>query len=168
MWLGGGTAVYSGWILSYDQRILLVLERKSDIKRVAKHFWRLGFDNIYGYLCSGINEWQEHGKPISHVHTLSASELHDRLERYVVLDVREPSEWHKEGIIEGAERIFFGDIQEKADLLDRNKRYAVICSVGNRSSIATSILKRKGFVGVGNVLGGMTAWENLGYPTTKK
>jgi hydroxyacylglutathione hydrolase len=115
-----------------------------------------------------MNEWQEHGKPISHVHTLSASELLDKLERYVVLDVREPSEWHKEGTIEGAKRIFFGDISEKADLLDRNKRYAVICSVGNRSSIAASILKKKGFVGVGNVLGGMTAWENMGYPTTKK
>ncbi len=167
IWLGGGTAVYSGWVLNYDQRILLVVERKEDIKRVMRHFWRLGFDNVYGYLCSGVKEWQEQGKPISHVDTLSASDLHERLKRYVVLDVREPSEWHKEGTIIGAETIFFVDIPEKADILDRNKRYAVICSVGNRASIAASILKRKGFAGVENVLGGMTAWESLGYPTNK-
>jgi len=165
IWLRG-TAAYPGWLLNYEQRILLVLERRSDIKRVLKHFWRLGFDNIYGFLCKGMTEWQEQGKPISHAHTMSATELKERRERYVVLDVREPSEWHQEGIVEGAETIFFADLPKKADALERNRRYAVICSVGNRSSIAVSILKQKGFTRVTNVLGGMTAWERLGYPTT--
>ena len=163
----GGTAVYPGWVLTYDQRVLLVLERQSDLTRVLKHFWRLGFDNIHGYLCVGMGEWQKQGKPISTIGTLSASDLKDRLERYVVLDVREPSEWHQEGTIKGAERIFFGDLTEKLGSLQRNKRFAVTCSVGDRASIAASILKRKGFE-VSNVLGGMTAWEKLGYPTTKK
>ena len=163
----GGTAVYPGWVLTYDQRVLLVLERQSDLTRVLRHFWRLGFVNINGYLCVGMGEWQKQGKPISTTGTLSASDLKDRLERYVVLDVREPSEWHQEGTIKGAERIFFGDLTEKLGSLQRNKRFAVTCSVGDRASIAASILKRKGFE-VSNVLGGMTAWENLGYPTTKK
>ena len=163
----GGTAVYPGWVLTYDQRVLLVLERQSDLTRVLRHFWRLGFDNIYGYLCVGMGEWQKQGKPISTIGTLSALDLKDRLERYVVLDVREPSEWHQEGTIEGAECIFFGDLAEKLGSLQRNKRFAVTCSVGDRASIAASILKRRGFE-VSNVLGGMTAWRNLGYPTTKK
>ncbi len=163
----GGTAVYPGWILSYDERILLVMERKNDLKRVLRHFWRLGFDNIYGYLCNGIGDWQRHGKPISHIGTLSVSDLKANLDRYVILDVREPSEWHQEGTIEGVQRIFFGDLPQKADSLSRNKRYVVTCSVGDRASIAASILRRKGFE-VSNVLGGMTAWEKLGYPTTKK
>jgi hydroxyacylglutathione hydrolase len=168
IWLGGGTAVYTGWVLNYEQRILLVVERRGDVNWVLKHFWRLGLDNIYGYLCRGISEWQEQGKPLSHIHTISASELKANLERYVVLDVRETSEWHQEGTIEGAHRIFFADLPQKADLLSRNKRYAVVCSVGKRASIAASILKRKGFGEVGNVLGGMTAWEKLGYPTVKQ
>jgi hydroxyacylglutathione hydrolase len=163
----GGTAVYPGWILGYDERVLLVMERGSDLKRILKHFWRLGFDNIYGYLCKGMGEWQRQGKPISNIGTLSASALKDKLERYVVLDVREPSEWHEEGTIEGAERIFLGDLPDKVGSLAKNKRFAVTCSVGDRASIAASILKRKGFE-VSNVLGGMTAWEKLGYPTTKK
>ena len=166
IWLGG-TAFYPGWLLNYEQRVLLVLERKSDVQRVSRHFWRLGFDNIYGFLCKGMSEWQEQGKPISHVHTMSATELKEKLERYVVLDVREPSEWHEEGIIKGAETIFFADLPQKADALERNRRYAVICSAGNRSSIAVSILEQKGFIRAANVLGGMTAWERLGYPTTK-
>jgi hydroxyacylglutathione hydrolase len=163
----GGTSVYPGWVLGYDQRILLVLERSGDLKRVLRHFWRLGFDNIYGYLCLGMSEWQRLGKPISSIGTLSATQLKENPERFVVLDVREPSEWHQEGTIEGAKQIFFGDLANQADGLNRNKRYAVACSVGDRGSIAASILKRKGFE-VSNVLGGMTAWENLGYPTAKQ
>jgi rhodanese-related sulfurtransferase len=34
-------------------------------------------------------------------------------------------------------------------------------------SIGASILESKGFENVSNVLGGMTAWFNLGYPTKK-
>jgi hydroxyacylglutathione hydrolase len=167
LWLGGGTAVYAGWILGYDQLVLLVAERRLDVARVSRHFWRLGFDNLFGFLCPGMNEWQEQGKPIEHVPTVSVSELKDRRKQYVVLDVREPSEWHDEGIIEGAEQVFFAELPQKAKLFDRTKLYAVICTVGNRASIAASILKRKGFSNVSNVLGGMTAWQKLGYPTVK-
>ncbi len=163
LWLGG-TAVYPGWVLDYDKRVLFVLERASDIARVSAHFWRLGFDNIYGFLCPGIGEWQEQGKPISHLGTLSASELKERLSRFVVLDVREPSEWKQEGTIKGAERVFFGYLRKKVEDMERDRRIAVTCSVGNRASTAASILKQKGFVEVYNVLGGMTAWTSLGYP----
>ena len=164
----GGTSAYPGWVLSYEQRILLVVERAGDVARVQRHFWRLGFDNVFGFLCPGIGEWQEHGKPIGHLGVLSAAELNERLSRFVVLDVREPSEWKHDGYIAGAERVFFGHLEEKADGMERNKRYAVVCSVGKRASAGASILKRKGFVEVYNVLGGMTAWENLGYPVRKK
>ncbi len=167
IWLEG-TAVYPGWLLDYDQRVLLVSERKSDIGRVARHFWRLGFDNVYGFLCNGMNEWQELGKPISHVHTLSVTQLKENIKRYVPLDVREPNEWHQEGVIDGAQTIFFANLPTEADFLNRDRRYALICSVGNRASIAASILQRKGFSEVSNVLGGMQAWNNLGYPTVNK
>jgi hydroxyacylglutathione hydrolase len=82
------------------------------------------------------------------------------------LDVREPSEW-KDGYIEGAERVFFGHLADRADSLPRDKPAVSICSVGQRSSIGASILKRKGFKDVYNVLGGMDAWTSLGYPTVK-
>jgi hydroxyacylglutathione hydrolase len=164
LWMGG-TSAYPGWILDYDQKILFVHERKSDMNTVAAHFWRLGFGNLTGFLCPGISDWQESGRPISHLGTLSASELKERLEENLILavDVREPSEW-KEGYIQGAERIFFGHLADKAGSLPGEKPVAVVCSVGQRASTAASILKRKGFHEVYNVLGGMTAWTRLGYP----
>jgi hydroxyacylglutathione hydrolase len=161
----GGLSVYPGWVVDYAQRILLVVERKVDLARALRSFWRLGYDNVYGYLCSGMNRWQEAGKAISHFGTLSAAELYVNRHRFVVLDVREPSEW-AEGIIEDAQLMYFGDLPQKADALSRNKRYAIVCSVGTRASIAASLLKQKGFE-VSNVLGGMMAWNKLGYPTVK-
>ena len=167
LWLEG-TSAYPGWILDYNQRLLFVHERKSDMNTVAAHFFRLGFDNIVGFLCNGISEWQERGKPIGHIGTLSASQLRCWLEEKtpLIVDVREPNEW-KEGYIKGVERIFFGHLAGKADSLPLNKPVVAICSVGNRASIAASIIKKERFKEVYNVLGGMTAWTNLGYPTQK-
>jgi hydroxyacylglutathione hydrolase len=168
IWLDG-TSVYPGWVMPVDQYIIFVLERPGDMKQVAARFQRLGFDNMCGYLCPGMAEWQGTGKPISSLGTLSVQQLNSKLKNREVtlLDVREPREW-KEGYVEGAERIFFGELAEKTCSLPKHKPIAVTCSVGNRSSIGASILKRKGFKEVYNVLGGMTAWENLGYPTKKE
>ena len=70
--------------------------------------------------------------------------------------------------MEEAELIFFADLRDKVDSLPKDKPIAVTCSVGNRSSIAVSILERAGFKNVNIVLGGMTAWTKLGYPIKKK
>ena len=163
-----GTSVYPGWMLNYDQRLLFVNERREDMGAVALRLWRIGFDNMIGYLCNGIREWQDNGKPVDSIGTMSASSLKTELDagKLLVLDVREPSEW-KEGYIKGAERIYVGYLNDKADALSKDESIAVICSVGNRASIAASLLKKKSFNHVHNVLGGMTAWENLSYPTEK-
>jgi hydroxyacylglutathione hydrolase len=169
MWLGG-TSVYPGWLLDISQYIAFILERPSDIDTVAPRLRRLGFDNMCGYLCGGMDQWQEAGKPISSFSTMTATELRGKLAKREVrlLDVREPIEWKEDGYVEGAELMFFADLPEKTVLLPKDKPIAVTCSVGKRSSLAASILEREGFGKVSNVLGGMTAWHNLGYPTKRK
>ena len=164
-----GASVYPGWVMPIDQYVVFVLERPSDIKRIARRFWRLGFDNMCGYLCPGLSEWQEAGKPINSLGTLSAPQLKEKIAKneVTVVDVREPHEW-QEGFIKGAKRVFFGELEEKASSLPTDKPFAVICSAGNRSSIGASILERKGFKNIHNVLGGITAWQALGYPTNEE
>lgn len=168
IWLGG-TSVYPGWILDTKQFIIFVNERPSDIDIVASQFRRLGFDNMRGYLCGGMNQWQEAGKQIRHTDTISVTELKNKLEtsEVVVLDVREPSEWKEDGTIKEAKRIFFPNLPEHIDSLPRDLPIAVMCSVGKRASIAMSMLERAGFLNMSNVLGGMTAWEKLDYPIRK-
>lgn len=41
-----------------------------------------------------------------------------------------------------------------------------MCGSGDRSSVASSLLAAKGQTVI-NVLGGMTAWNNAGYPTDR-
>jgi hydroxyacylglutathione hydrolase len=169
LWLGG-TSVYPGWLLDINQYIVLVHERPTDIDVATPRLRRLGFDNICGYLCGGINEWQEAGKPIRSFITAWATETKDKLDReeIILLDVRDPPEWAEDGYIEGAPRIFFADLPQKVSELPRDKPIVVTCSVGNRSSIALSILERAGFSEISNMLGGITAWVNLRYPTKKE
>jgi hydroxyacylglutathione hydrolase len=49
-------------------------------------------------------------------------------------------------------------------VLDRARPVAVVCGTGYRSSIATSLLKQRGFASVLNTLGGMTAWQTASLP----
>lgn len=169
MWLRG-TSAYPGWIMDINQPILFVLERPEDIGKVTSQFRRLGFDNLRGFLCGGMNTWQEAGKPFHNFRTLTASELTEKLSRNEVtlIDVREPNEWTEDSYIEGALLIPFAELTEKAGSIPKDKPVAVTCSVGNRTSIALSLLEQAGFAQLINALGGMTAWTNLGYPTTKR
>jgi hydroxyacylglutathione hydrolase len=169
IWLGG-TSAYTGWILDTNQYIVFVHERPVDMDEAAAYLRRTGFDNVCGYLCGGMEEWQEAGKPINNVSTMSVIQLKNKLENHEVylVDVREPIEWKEDGVVEEARRIFFVDLPDKAGSLPKDKPLAVTCSVGKRSSIAVSMLERAGFKNVTNVLGGMTAWMNLGYPTKKE
>lgn len=165
IWLGG-TSVYPGWLLDINQRIVFINERPKDIETLTRRLNRLGFDNLCGYLCGNMNHWQEAGKPLSSTKTISVMDLKNKLDKQEVnlLDVREPIEWKEDGYVEGAKLIFFADLPENINSLSKNKSIAVTCSVGNRSSIAVSMLERAGVKDALNVLGGMTAWKALNLP----
>ncbi len=169
MWLGG-TSAYPGWVMDINQYVVFVLERPEDIELVEARFRRVGFVNMCGYLCGGMNTWQEAGRPFRSFQTLPVAELSGKLSRgeVTLLDVRESHEWFEDGYIAGANLIPFGDLPEKASSTPKDKPIAAMCSVGNRSSIALSILERAGYKHLINVLGGMTAWTNLSYPTKKE
>jgi len=141
IWLGG-TSVYPGWLLDTNQYIVFILERPSDMDIAAHRLHRLGFDNMCGYLCGGMNEWQEAGKLIANTSTMSVLGLKSKLEKekVMILDVREPNEWKEDGIIEDAKCIHFADLPDKTFSLPQDRHIAVMCSVGNRTSIAISIL----------------------------
>lgn len=168
LWLDG-TSVYPGWIMNPDQHIIFVHERANDTDNTAMWFRRQGFDNLRGFLCGGMESWQEAGKPIRSSPVMTASELKYELGKGEVslLDVREPHEWPQDGYIEGSMLINFAELPQKINALPKDKPLAVACSVGNRSSIALSLLEHAGVSGT-NVLGGITAWTKLGYPTKKE
>jgi len=84
-----------------------------------------------------------------------------------ILDVRSDAEW-EEGHIEGAFHIMGGYLEKQlSSLPDGPDSIYLFCGSGYRSTVAGSILERAGVKGHVNVVGGMKAWKEAGFPITK-
>ncbi len=159
---------YAGWTLPYDKSILLILEDKNYINKATRYLYRLGYDNITGYLVGGIEGWYKQSLPVDHFGLISVQELKKWLNEkddLFILDVREDEKW-EQGHIPGSVNIFSGYLQNRVSELPKDRSIIVVCNVGNRASLAASILLRAGFQDINNMLGGMIAWKNAGYEIT--
>ena len=167
IWLRG-SAYYTGWAVTYDERVLLVVEKMEDAEVATTYLRRLGYDDVVGYLCPGIAGWRNKGRLTEAFGVLTAPDLKDALGRsgITLLDVREEDEYAS-GHIPGAINVYVGQVAGVARRIQGGKPVVVTCSWGGRSSLATSILRRNGIKEVFNLLGGMQAWKALGYPTEK-
>jgi hydroxyacylglutathione hydrolase len=167
IWLGG-LPTFAGWILPYDQPILLVLKEREQLELAVRYLFRIGYDALEGYIL-GVTAWSVKALPIKHFGLLSVQELKARLdngEDLMLLDVRSDEEWNSERI-EGAIHMYVGHIEERVSETLTDQTTAVICQTGNRASLGASILQRKGYTDLHVVLGGMLAWQNAGYNVIK-
>ncbi|MEX2671804.1 MAG: MBL fold metallo-hydrolase [Phycisphaeraceae bacterium] len=163
---GPNLATWAGWVLAYDQPIIVVTDEPAQTPRIAADLIRVGFDDIVGYLEGGIDAWQMRGYPVATLRTISVHDLRDQLQdgqRPTVLDVRTDSEWTS-GHIENALHIHGGVLQNHLDEVPSDQPLAVVCGSGYRAAIAASFLQRAGYENVMNVLGGMTAWQAAKLP----
>lgn len=103
-----------------------------------------------------LSAWAAHGYYLAHIARLGAAELALQLAEWRVIDVREPHEWAS-GVIKDAILIALGTVPERADELDSELKYAVICAHGHRSRLAANWLADHGF-DVANVVDGMANW----------
>ncbi len=165
--LGKNFATWAGWVLPYDQDLLVVVDRPEDTPEVATELTRIGLDHIVGYLDGGIEAWEQAGLPLEVLATMSAQDLHRRLgevpAKLIVLDVRTDAEWNG-GHIDGAIHIHGGRLEEEHGRVPQDKPVAVICGSGYRSSLAASLLQRRQYKHIHNVVGGMAAWKAAGLP----
>lgn len=168
VWLEG-LSIYLPWVVSHDTPLVLVLPEGASVEGVARTLLRIGFDRVEGYLRGGFTSWQEEGREIAHVGTLSTAELRRWVESQAdvaIVDVRQPGEWER-GLVPGARPIFVGELEQRIDELPRDRPVVTMCSSGNRGGIGASILARHGFHHVFNYLGGFGAWKASGLQTVK-
>lgn len=165
--LGSSFSTWAGTVLAAGAQVVLVLDRPADdLWEATWQLLRVGYAPPVGWLAGGMHAWRTSGRPFASLVQLSVHELHDRLagDRHglAVLDVRQPAEW-AEGHIAGATFITGGELPGRLDDVPEASTVAVVCGSGYRSSVAASLLAAAGHAAV-NVLGGMTAWTNAGYP----
>ena len=85
-------------------------------------------------------------------------------EDVTILDVRNQYETITDGKIANSQLIPVQVLDSYLDRLDNSKTILVYCRTGNRSAVASNILRIRGFNAV-NVLGGINSWRANGLPT---
>ncbi|RZN38561.1 MAG: MBL fold metallo-hydrolase [Methanosarcinales archaeon] len=169
IWLDGIPA-YAGGVLPYNKPILLVLELHDHPDVAVRYLVRLGYENIRGYLRSGIEAWYDAGNATEHMGLSTVHELKRRIDRgddLLVLDVRDENEW-RTGHIKGAMHIYVGNLESRLSEVPRDQPITIVCNVGHRASLAASILMRAGYTNVCcDVLGSMKAWQVRGFPIVR-
>ena len=109
------------------------------------------------------------GLPTSTLPSVTAPELAAQLraeQDLVVLDVREEVEWN-EGHAPGALHIPMRQVASRLAEVPRDRRVAVMCRGGARSSLVASMLQSHGFGNLMNTWGGMTGWVEAGLPVVQ-
>jgi glyoxylase-like metal-dependent hydrolase (beta-lactamase superfamily II)/rhodanese-related sulfurtransferase len=158
---GFGTKL--AWVADRDQPIVLVGRDDDDATRAGHLAASVGITNIAGYLAGGMTSWRQEKRPIERIERIDVAELRRR-DGIQILDVRDRSEWD-EGHIPGSVFTPYHDVHGIPDGLDPSAPIAAICSSGQRSAVAASLLRRHGAEQVIHVAdGGVGTWASQGGP----
>jgi rhodanese-related sulfurtransferase len=99
---------------------------------------------------------------------ITASDLNEKLKfgkHPVVLDVRQPDEFHQMHIA-GAKLIPLHELYRHLNELPKHREIVCVCATGNRSRSAAKILAREGYT-VYDMKGGMISWRRAKLPVQK-
>jgi hydroxyacylglutathione hydrolase len=164
-----GIPVFAGWFLSYENPIILVDDFNVSLDSVFRHFVRLGYDNLTGYLAGGFPAWFKGAQEIATIHTCSVQQLKGRLEKETpfILDVRDGKNYNSVGHIRGAHHIYVGELPHRLADIPKDEPLVVCCDAGYKGSLAASILEQNRYDDITNVLGGMQAWVRAGFSLEK-
>jgi rhodanese-related sulfurtransferase len=92
----------------------------------------------------------------------------DRGDRFVLVDVREESEFAKDHLpnaIHMGKGVIERDVEQKVP--DLNTPMVLYCGGGFRSALAADNLQKMGYTNVISMDGGIRGWREKGYPLTK-
>jgi hydroxyacylglutathione hydrolase len=151
----------AAWVVDPESDVVVSAASQPDARRLGRLLEAVGFRSVRGYLAGGVSAWREAGLPIASTPAVGVSGLAERLRRGDVrlLDVREDDEW-EEGHVEGSMHVPYHELRDgvPGELANGDSRQiAVVCSAGNRSSIAASLLRRSGVENILHVAEGGVA-----------
>jgi rhodanese-related sulfurtransferase len=167
--LGGQYATWAGTLLDRARPIVIIAEPGRQ-QEAALRLGRIGFDHVKGYLQGGMEALAGRPDLVWPTERISAPMVAERLagvDPPLVLDIRNPREWAAKHI-EGSVNIPLNHLQERILEIPRDRRIAVHCAGGYRSSIAASILHQYGITLLIEMAGGLAAWEAAQLPVVSQ
>src|SRR5579871_4315011 len=163
--LGGQYATWAGTVLDRDKPIVIIAEPGRE-QEAALRLGRIGFDHVKGYLKDGMGALAERQDLVWPTERVSPPMLAEELASQnppVIVDIRTPREWNA-GHLNGSINVPLAQLQQRIDEVPHDRRIAVHCAGGYRSSIAASILHQHGITNLIELAGGITAWEAAKLP----
>lgn len=160
---GSKVGYWAGWIVPGDARVVLLAASDTHVASAQPQLLRVGLDRIDGFVAGGFDAWARAGLPVESLPAIEVAELRARLARrepFTLLDVRTRKEFAADHI-EGAINVPVGDLPSAA-VPPATGPVLTMCEAGFRSSVAASILQRRGVRDVVNVTDGMNAYRALG------
>jgi glyoxylase-like metal-dependent hydrolase (beta-lactamase superfamily II)/rhodanese-related sulfurtransferase len=143
-------AGYVGWLVPFGAPLLLVLpdDAPDALAAATTELLRVGYERLAGWLEGGVDAWAASGRPLAGFETTDMPALHRaRLageDQGVLLDVRQPIEWARDGVVPGSELIFVADLPQRIAELPAGEPVTVFCRTGHRASMAASMLEAAG------------------------
>ena len=165
--LGGQYATWAGTVLSREKPIVIIADPGRE-NEAATRLGRIGFDQVVGYLQDGLHSLERRPELTKATERVSAAVAAARLATArdaapLTVDVRAPRE-REQKRIGGSVAMPLNHLGERLSELPADRPLLVYCAGGYRSSIAASLLQRHGFPQVGEIAGGIAAWEAAQLP----
>jgi rhodanese-related sulfurtransferase/glyoxylase-like metal-dependent hydrolase (beta-lactamase superfamily II) len=167
--LGGQYATWAGTLLDRVRPIVIVAEPGRE-QEAALRLGRIGFDHVRGYLDGGMAALAERPDLVWPTERVTAAMIAEELagaDPPLVLDIRNPREWKTRHIPESL-NIPLNHMQERIAEVPRDRRIALHCAGGYRSSIAASILHQYGVTDLIEMAGGIAAWDAAKLPVVSE
>ncbi len=167
---GFGTKL--AWVADRDRDVIFVGRDDEDGIRAIRLAGSVGIRNIAGYLAGGMTSWREEKLPTESITRVDVEGLHELLADdgadVQLLDVRETPEFAERHIPDSV-HVPYHDVLDLPDELDPQRPIAVICSSGQRSAVAASMLQRGGASRVVHVAdSGVGTWADRGWPVREQ
>jgi hydroxyacylglutathione hydrolase len=158
--LGGQFASWAGTLIQNGMPIIVISDEVTEVHDAVTRLARVGIESVEGYLEGGMLAWNKAGFELSSIAQLTNLELKEMIDGksdLQIIDVRRPSEYAS-GHLNGAVNGPLNHLDQLASGFDKERATVVICASGYRSSVATSLLRARGFKNLFNLIGGMGAW----------
>jgi DMSO/TMAO reductase YedYZ molybdopterin-dependent catalytic subunit len=165
--LQGRFAEFAGSVLAPDREIVLVGDPAAADEAKIR-LGRVGYDRVVGQLDAPGLVYATRPESVETSSRLTAALLVERRAQTAglqLVDIRNPGETAA-GTIPGAAEIPLARITESLTALDADAPVVLYCASGYRSQMAASVLRAAGFADVSDLLGGFTAWDGAGLPTS--
>ena len=159
--IDGGFAPWVGALVKDTKQPILLVTPEGREEETVTRLSRVGFDNTLGFLDGGLEAWQESGREIDTMESVSAITLKEQIENGApVFDVRKDGEFETSHI-PSAKHTSLEFINKHLDEFPKDKPFYIHCAGGYRSVIAASILKSRGIHNGIDVAGGFKAIKEV-------